>query len=1129
MSIIRFEWRYHTRQISFYAAALLFFGFGFMLASTGFGPDNVHIDSPYSITQSVAFLSLLSVFVLAVFCANAVVRDRETQMEEIVFTTSVEKLPFLLGRFTGSFLAAFTAFSASVPGMFAGRFTQDADRLGHISILPYLWALLVVALPNLLFAGVVLFALSTITRSVLASYAGSVLIYVLYFVAAALTNSPLMAASVPSASNGPSLAGLLDPFALSAFFEATQHWVPEVRNTRLIPLTGTFLANRLLWIFASAAILAIVYRVFSFRVRAQARRARAEKPVVETPPGRAYAPVAVQDSQWRAYLSATKLEIRSFLLNRPFLVMTLLWTALAAFELVSEITRGEYGSAMYPASGLIFATIRIPLAIVTTILLVYTSAEIVWRERALRIAGILNATPASNAVFVASKVTTLVALVLALTGTGLAAGVALQLASGWRIEPALLLSFAWFLAAPLILFAMLAVVIQALSPHKYFGMMLVLLLAVVAQQGQNFGLEHPLWRFGLPSVGWSDLSRFAEAAGFHRVMLFWFALAALLLVLAASAWRNNRVPRSAILLVAVFAVAGRLLYGAHISSADILDWRAGYEKQYRAYANLPQPTISAITATLDLQPEERRYRVRGEYVLVNDTPHPISKILIAVHREVRQSDITMANAKRTHDARFNQSIFELAQPLAPGATTTARFDITHEPDDDRSVLENGSYVMSGRAFPVLGYRAGYEIDDPRERNRRGLAAAAQRATEAPNWTRVDLTVTTAPDQTVVAPGRLVSAANGTFRFRTDTPIPNQFFIASARYKVARTTHDGVAVEVYYHPAHAFNVAQIERAAAESLQLFTRRFGPYLHDHLRIAEVPAHWNFGGFAQSGVIFLGENRGLLIDSRDPNRLDLVYRRVAHEVAHQWWGLNVVPADVPGASTITESLTKYSELLALEQAHGREEVGQSLAHELDIYLKARTGGREAEAPLMRTKDEQYLYYRKGAIVMYALRDLIGADALDGALRNFLREQGGPGRKPTTTQLLHHIKSAAPPQHHALIDEWMNDVVLYDVKLDTATLRARPDGRFDVQLRVTASKSNAKPIDEQLELGVFAPDGSRLYLAKHAIRTGTQDVTVVVDKQPLTASVDPYGCRIDVNRLDNTKRIEGDSTDIRR
>jgi len=54
--VVAFEWRYHTRQASFIAAASIFFLFGFALTARAFGPANVNIDSPYSITQTVALL-----------------------------------------------------------------------------------------------------------------------------------------------------------------------------------------------------------------------------------------------------------------------------------------------------------------------------------------------------------------------------------------------------------------------------------------------------------------------------------------------------------------------------------------------------------------------------------------------------------------------------------------------------------------------------------------------------------------------------------------------------------------------------------------------------------------------------------------------------------------------------------------------------------------------------------------------------------------------------------------------------------------------------------------------------------------------------------------------------------------
>jgi ABC-2 type transport system permease protein len=812
--IVRFEWRYHTRQISFAAAAALFFLFGFALTSTGFGPGNINVNSPYSIAQSIGLLSLFAIFILAVFCANAVVRDRETQMEEIVYTTSVDKLPFLVGRFTGSFLAAFTAFSTCALGMLVARFMpwQDIDRLGSIHIGHYLWALLVIALPNLFFAAVVLFALSTITRSVLASYVGSVLIYVLYFVSAALTNSPLMAASTPGANEDASLAALLDPFALSAFFEQTQHWTPDVRNTRLLALSGNFLLNRVLWIAISIVILAMVYRLFSFRTTST-KAPRAQTAIdLHNEPLTPYAPVMTQPSQRAAYLAATKIEIRTFLLTLPFLAMTLLWAGLAVFELVSDINGGEYGAASYPASGMLFATIHQPLTLLATILVIYAAAEMVWRERSLRISGILNATPTSNAVFVASKCTALFALIGALTGTALLAIALLQLAKGWTPDLLLLLKFAYFVAVPLMLFACLAVVIQTLSPHKYLGMLIVLLVAVIGDQGNLIGLRHPLWRFAsAPELIYSDMSGFGRTSHFHWLMLYWSVFTGLMLVIATASWRHAYVRRNYRAIAAfalIFLGSGAFIFYDQ-SEPGVLQWKTDYETKYKSMAALPQPRIESIHAQIDLFPDEGRYRVRGEYLLVNDTEQSIAHVLVTTRRDTSAVE-TIA--------------------LPPHGRTTLPFDITY--DDETS------YITS--AFPTIGYRAAYEIEDARDRQRYGLPPKTTSTDdELPNvvdWVQFDVTISTAGDERVVAPGRLVREwrhdGRRSFQYRSSAPMPNQFILSSARYAVTRETHGGIAIEINHHPTHTQNVARMIRAAAQSLQLYKANFGPYPYPALR---------------------------------------------------------------------------------------------------------------------------------------------------------------------------------------------------------------------------------------------------------------------------------------------------------
>lgn len=1090
--IVRFEWRYHTRQMSFVAAVLLFALFGFVVTATGFGPDNVHVDSPYSIAQSIGMLSLLSVFVLAAFCANAVVRDSEYKFEEIVFTTPVEKLPFLGGRFLGSFLAAFTAFAACVAGMLAARFMpwQDADRLGDFTLIPYLWALLVIALPNLLFAAILLFALATMTRSILASYAGSVLIYVLYFVASAMTNSPLMAASAPGANEGASLAPLLDPFALSAFFDQTQHWTPAVRNTRLLSLSGAFLLNRVLWIGMAVAGFAAVYRIFSFGLRRQ-------KPPLS--------PSAAKTQKQKRRLlppHSIVLELRSFLGNLPFLAMCVLWAALVVSELIGETSGGEYGAAFYPTASLLFDTIRTPLTLIATILLVYITAEIVWRERTLRFSGILDATPASNATFVLAKCATAVAMVLVLTAVALLAGAALQVAKGWPVEPLVLLSFAYFLAAPLVLFAILAIVVQTLSPHKYAGMFFVLLLAMLTLQGARFGLNHPLLRFAsTPPVAYSDFNGFGDTSRFHLFVLYWSALAALLLLVAIRAWREGTRERISRPLAAAFATlfiaTGAFLY-VDTDTEDPRELRADYEKQYKRLAMLPVPRIEAVRAEIDL--DGRNYRTRGEYVLANRTAQPIGTLLVSTR-------------KRHH-------VIRLREPLQPSHSIAVRFDFRGESDLD---------VYYRNALPHIGYREGYELDDPRDRRRYGLPPAKRERAEhelpSPDWSHFDVTVSTRGDEIAVAPGRLVRdwRRNGRrfFHYRSDGHAPHRFGVASARYAVQRATHRGVPVEIYHHPAHAQNVPRMMRAATDSLRTFEAAFGPYTHPHLRIAEVPVP-EFSGYAYPGMVLLGEKRGFLIDARDPRRLDLVTRRTAHEVAHQWWGYTLLPANAPGASMLMESLTKYAELLVLESTHGREQIRQSLAYELDRYLKDRTAERGAEPPLARVDDQAYLYYRKGAIVMYAIRDLIGTEAVNAALNDLMRAQGGPHRRPMAAHLVERLRAVTPPQHRPLVDEWVNDVVLYDLKLDSAATRRLADGRYEVTLRITASKQRDDgrrvPMRDPVDVGVFAADDTPLHLAKHTLRDGQQLIRVVVAGEPRIAAVDPYVCRIDRNRFDNTR-----------
>ncbi|QSQ24736.1 hypothetical protein JY651_07260 [Pyxidicoccus parkwayensis] len=1173
--VLRFEWRYQTRQAGFFVAVAAFLGLAFVFVGTGYGPDNVHINSPYSVMQSMGLLSLFSIFALGLFCANAALRDSEHKMEELVFATSIGKLTYLSARFSGALLAALTVFAVTAVGLMVAPhlLTVDPERVGDTEVLRYAWALAVMVLPNLLFAASLLFAVSVLTRSALASYVGAVFLYALYFVGSLLGNSPLMAGAAPQTAESLARSALLDPFGLSAFFAQTQYWTEAERNTRLLALDGPFLVNRVLWLGVSVCVLGFVYKVFAFRVAAGSKTGREVKEDSASASS-TYRPVESQVSAWAALRSSVGLESRYVLKSGAFLSLLALWLFVVGMEVVAGTTRAEYGTRLFPTTGLLLPNLREVLSLIGTLTVVYFGAELVWRERVVRMSALLDATPVGSAVFYLSKLVVLALLLLVLAGTAVGLSILFQLSRGYtHVEPWLYLSLLYFTGLPLLLFAVAVLWLQTLSPNRYVGMFLALLLALALRQGARVGLEHGLLRYaGGPPVGYSDMDGFGAAAeSFSAFMLYWSAFAGLLGLVTCGLWQRGvspplrerlaALPRvwgrrgtvAAAVCLGIFAITGAFIFhGTNVlnryeTRSQLDDWKADYEKAYQRYETLPQPGVVAVKCNVDLFPQERRYQVTGTYQLENRTAEPVQTVWVSVQRDVSVASLTLADAKlRNHDARFGMYEFKLERPLIPGARTELAFalDVTRQGLDtqepEASIVENGSFISNTEAFPIIGYRKGYELRDERERRKRGLPEVPAAEGDPENdleleasnsqrvWTTLDATVSTSEDQLAVAPGVLRrewrDGGRRYFHYVMSRPMMNGFAFVSARYAVAKVKHGSIDVEVYYHPAHGYNVARMLVAATRSLDVFSEQFGPYRHEQLRIVEVPSYWSFGALARSNTIYYPEYRGFVADVRDTDGVDLVTRRIAHEVAHQWWGDQVDAAPGPGASTLIESLAKYSEQRVVQATYGEPHLRRVLAFDLDRYLRGRASEAAVEPPLTGVKDQSYLYYGKGAVVMNALSDLMGEAAVNRALRTFVKEHGFPNPRPTSKDLVAALHAEASEAHHALIDQWMVEVVLYDLKVESANYEPLEDGRYRVTARIAAGKKARRggedvplELDEELDVAVFSQGSDEpLYAAKHRFTGAHTEVSVIVKERPASIAVDPFLRRVELERTDN-------------
>jgi ABC-2 type transport system permease protein len=184
---------------------------------------------------------------------------------------------------------------------------------------------------------------------------------------------------------------------------------------------------------------------------------------------------------------------------------------------------------------------------------------------------------------------------------------------------------------------------------------------------------------------------------------------------------------------------------------------------------------------------------------------------------------------------------------------------------------------------------------------------------------------------------------------------------------------------------------------------------------------------------------------------------------------------------------------------------------------------------PLWLAEEQPYIHYNKGALAMYALRDRLGEDRLNAALRGFLdawRFRGPP--YPTSRDLLDHLYAAAPDSLHPLVEDLFEHVTLYDLTAGEARASRLAGGAYAVEIDVGAWKlradgygvEEAVPMDEPVELAVYGAGDRVLYRGRHRLRDGWQTVRVEVPGVPRRAVVDPDHLLIDRDLRDNSVAV---------
>ncbi|HEU0097633.1 MAG TPA: M1 family aminopeptidase [Allosphingosinicella sp.] len=1191
--IAAFEFRYQIGSPLFVAAAALLFLGAFvdmavakMMTSGG---GNVLFNSPHSIIMSHLLVSLVFLFLGAAFVSNVVVRDDQTGFGPLIRSTRIGKGDYLFGRFGGAFAAGALVLAAVPFGAWLGTLMPFADQemLGPNRLAAYACGYGLFALPNALIISAMLFALATATRSTAGTFVGVVVLLFLYlFSQRLMEDQPQLL----------TLRVLADPFGMSAYLAASRYFTAAELNAGALPVTNLIILSRLLWLAVSLALLALTWRLFRFsepglsrRRRRRLRRQAAEAAASDSPAG-TFARLPDPRFDGRAalaqFLARAGMEARYILSSPAFSILLLI---AFAFSLPSLLTAtGWMGVALYPLASVSLPVVEASFDTVLIVIATYYGGELVWRERERKIHEILDASPLPAWALMLPKMLGLALVLFATLLVGLGVAILAQRLEGGVDLVAGEYIF-WYLlpgAADSVLIAVLAVFVSALSPGKYAGWGLMLLYIMLLIFGPSMGLEHPLLVYGnVPAVPLSDMAgtgNYGPAAWWVR--FFWGSAAALLLVVVHLLWprgaevglkpRLRRIPgllagRAG--LAAAAALTFLVLSGSWIvyntlvlndfrGSADAQRYLAEYEKRYFRYARLPQPAVRHVELDVALYPEKILAEVRGRYRLVNETGAPIERVHVRLmdrHLEIVALDFPAARLE-LHDAAFGYRIYRLDSPMRPGEARSIVFRARREQlgfrasGTETGLAPNGTNLNTLELTPRIGMSDVGLIEDPAERRRLGLPErqpfprlgdlAATRITPSGDggWTTADVTVSTAADQTPIAPGRRVSetvrGGRRTARFVSDAPIKNLFSIQSGRYAVRRLVHGGVEHSIYYHPAHRWNVERMMTAMQASIDYYGRAFGPYQFRQARIVERPGEG--GGRAFPSTVAVAEDI-FAMDLRDPGELDMVTMLTAHELAHQWWGHQVLGARMQGASLLYESLAQYSALMVLRRLRGEEHIRRFLNFQLDRYLSGRRTQVIAEEPLVSAGlDQDHINYGKGALALYLLQQRLGEESMNRALRRFVaRHRFTIAPYPRSVDLIAVLREEAKtPEQQALITDLFERIAVYDLRVDRPTAVRRADGRWDVTVPVTAGKAYSdgqgkerrSPLAEPIEIGLFAADpaggafghGDVLRMELRPIRSGRQLLRFVTGRRPTHAGIDPYNLYIDRNAGDNVGEV---------
>ncbi len=421
-----------------------------------------------------------------------------------------------------------------------------------------------------------------------------------------------------------------------------------------------------------------------------------------------------------------------------------------------------------------------------------------------------------------------------------------------------------------------------------------------------------------------------------------------------------------------------------------------------ALAQHPNATLYRIGARLD--PQRRTIAGRQTVRLTNTEDAPLNEVYFRLYVNAphyNEGGIVVADVRidgqpattRLEDGDTALSI-ALPQPLAPGRQAEISMGFTTIIPDSGGGY--GIFNESGGTFALYNWHPELAVYE-------NGAWLLNPVTEQGDPTNTDaanyIVAFAAPDRYHVITSGVESgqaSANGQTTHSFVGALTRNFVVAAGE-QFAQTSQQvgGTTVTSYYLPGDEAGGKATLATATKSLELFSKRFGPYAYAELDIIEIDLSGGAAGMESTGLIMIGS--AYYESSAADNPLaslgggaDVLAFTTAHETAHQWW-YGVVGSNAYQQPWLDESLTNWSSAFYVDETAGTDAglLARDLLIQLPYLLVVAQGDVRLDQPVDRFGELEYsaIVYGKGALMYDVLRKDIGDDKFFAFLRRYYQE----------------------------------------------------------------------------------------------------------------------------------------------